>query len=344
MEQPFGLGLRDAGDRNPGPHRHDLRDLLLIHRWGVAGHGGLPGFAEAVDAVAHLRLRLAQLCRGLVLLGVDRGILLLGHPVQLPLGFPQWRRRRRVTQADPARGLVDEVDCLVGQVAIGDVPDRQIGGRAERSIGDGHLVMLLVPFTDPHEDLDRLLLRRLVDHDRLEATLEGSVALDVLAVLVECRRADALQLTAGQRRLEDVRRVDGTLRSSGTDEGMELVDEEHRIVGVAKLLDDLLETFLELAAVLGPGDERSDVEREDPLVQQDVRHVPRHDPVGEALGDRGLPDAGFADQGGIVLGLPAEDLDDALDLLLATDHGVKLSGTSGIGEVDPEGVDGRCLG
>ena len=46
------------------------------------------------------------------------------------------------------------------------------------------------------QDLDRLLERRLLDHDRLEAPLEGGVALDVLAVLVERRRADALELAA----------------------------------------------------------------------------------------------------------------------------------------------------
>ena len=43
--------------------------------------------------------------------------------------------------------------------------------------------------------------RRLVDHHRLEASLEGGVLLDVLAVLVEGRRPDALQLAPRQRRL-----------------------------------------------------------------------------------------------------------------------------------------------
>src|SRR5205814_9853914 len=52
------------------------------------------------------------------------------------------------------------------------------------------------------------LRRRLVDADLLEATLEGRVALEVLAVLVERGGADRLQLTARQRRLEDRGRVD----------------------------------------------------------------------------------------------------------------------------------------
>ena len=147
-----------------------------------------------------------------------------------------------------------------------------------------------------------LLERRLLDHDRLEAALEGGVALDVLAVLVERRRADALELAAGERRLEDVGGVDRALGGAGADQRVQLVDEEDRVVGVAELLDDLLEPLLELAAVLGAGDERPDVERQDALVEQRLGDVAGDDPVGQALGDGGLADAGLADQGRVVLG------------------------------------------
>ena len=113
----------------------------------------------------------------------------------------------------------------------------------------------------------------------------------------------------------------------------------------AELLDDLLEPLLELAAVLRAGDERADVEGQDPLVEQDVRDVARDDAVGQALGDRGLADAGLADQGRVVLGLAAKDLDDPLDLLLAADHRVQLVRAGGLREVDPERVDrGRLAG
>ena len=186
-------------------------------------------------------------------------------------------------------------------MAVGDVADRQVGGGLHGVVGDRDLVVLLVALADPHEDLDRLLERRLLDHDRLEAALEGGVALDVLAVLVERRRADALELAAGQRRLEDVRRVDRALGGAGPDERVELVDEEDRVVRVAELLDDLLEPLLELAAVLGAGDERPDVERQDALVQQRLGDVAVDDPVGQALGDRRLADARLADQRGVVL-------------------------------------------
>jgi hypothetical protein len=71
------------------------------------------------------------------------------------------------------------------------------------------------------------------------------------------------------------------------------------VVGVAELLDDLLEALLELAAVLRAGDERPDVEGQDALVEQDVRHVAGDDPMRQALGDARLADAGLADERGL---------------------------------------------
>ena len=70
-----------------------------------------------------------------------------------------------------------------------------------------------------------------------------------------------------------------------------------------------LQALLELAAVLGAGDERAHVEREDGLVAQPLGHVAAHDALREALDDRRLADAGLADQHRVVLGLAREDLD-----------------------------------
>ena len=343
VQQPLGLLLGDARDRDAGPHRDDLGDLLLADGRLVAGDRGLPLGAQRVDLLLDGRLSLAQRRGFLVLLVVDRRVLLLGDALQLLLRLAQRRRRGGVAEADARGGLVDEVDRLVGQVAIGDVADRQVGGGLHGLVGDRDLVVLLVALADAQQDVDRLLHGRLLDHDRLEAALEGRVALDVLAVLVERRRADALELAAGQRRLEDVGRVDGALGRARADERVQLVDEQDGVVRVAQLLDDLLEPLLELAAVLRAGHERPDVEGQHALVEQDVRHVAGDDPVGQALGDGGLADARLADERRVVLRLAAEDLDDPLDLLLAPDDRVELAGAGGVGQVDAELVDGRGL-
>ena len=60
----------------------------------------------------------------------------------------------------------------------------------------------------------------------LEAALERGVLFDILAVFVERRRADAVQLAAGQHRLEQVAGVHAALGLACADDGVQLIDEE----------------------------------------------------------------------------------------------------------------------
>src|SRR5205814_2457118 len=169
--------------------------------------------------------------------------------------------------------------------------------------------------------------------------LERSVALEVLAVLVERRRADRLQLAARESRLEDRRSVDRALGRTHADEVMQLVDEEDDVAPLHDLLHHLLQALLELTAVLRARDERSEVERVDLLALQELGHLARGDAGGEALDDGGLADAGLADQHGVVLRAPREDLHHALDLGLAPDHGVELALGGELGQVAAELVE-----
>ena len=78
--------------------------------------------------------------------------------------------------------------------------------------------MRFVARLQPAEDGDRVFDRRLADEHRLEAAFQGGVFFDVLAVLVERRGADAAQLAAGQRRLEQVGGVAGAFGRAGADD------------------------------------------------------------------------------------------------------------------------------
>ena len=126
---------------------------------------------------------------------------------------------------------------------------------------------------------------------------------------------------------------------------MQLVDEQDDLaLGVLDLLEDGLEALLELAAELGAGDQRAEVERDDPLVLEPLGHVAADDPLGEALDDGGLADARLADEDRVVLGPPAEHLDDPADLLVAADDRIELAGARLGGQVAAvllEGLVGR---
>jgi hypothetical protein len=127
------------------------------------------------------------------------------------------------------------------------------------------------------QDRDGVLDRGLIHQHRLEAPLERGVLLDVLAVLVERGGADAVQLAAREQRLEHVAGVHRALGLAGADDGVQLVDEQDDAAfGLLHLLQHRLEALLELAAVLGAGDQRAHVEREDGLVAQRLGHVAAH--------------------------------------------------------------------
>ena len=70
------------------------------------------------------------------------------------------------------------------------------------------------------------------------------------------------------------------------------------------------------------------------LVAQRLGHVAGHDPLGQALDDRGLADAGLTDQHRVVLGTPGEHLDDPADLGVPADDRVDLAVPGAGGEVD----------
>ncbi len=104
-------------------------------------------------------------------------------------------------------------------------------------------------------------------------------------------------------------------------------------LGLRDLLEHRLQPLLELAAVLGAGDERAHVERDDLLVLQPFRHVAADDALRQPLDDGGLADAGLADEHRVVLGAPREHLDHAADLLVAADHRIELALARQVGQV-----------
>ena len=270
---------------------------------------------------------------------LDRGLLVAPRALDVLLEVAVHGRRRHRLDAGARGGLVDEVDRLVGQEAVGDVAVGQLGRRRQRLVGDADAVVLLVAVAQALEDLDGLLGGRLLHADLLEAPLERRVALEVLAVLVERGGADRLELAARECRLEDGCRVDRALGGAGADEVVQLVDEQDDVAALGDLLHHLLQALLELTAVLRAGHERGQVERVDLLVLERLRHLARVDALSEALDHGGLAHSGLADQDGVVL-LPArEDLHDPLDLGLAPDHRVELALGGELGEVAAELVE-----
>src|SRR6266566_539545 len=153
-----------------------------------------------------------------------------------------------------------------------------------------------------------------------------------------------MQLAARKRRLEHVPGIHGALGCARADERVQLVDEQDDVALVlGGLVDHLLQPLLELAPILGARDHAGEVELDDPPFGECLWDLVVDDSLRDPLDDRGLADAGIADQRRIVLRAAREDLDRLLDLVGAADHRVELALARLLGQIPAELVEGRRL-
>ena len=329
------LLLLDRGDGDARPLRHHVVDVALGD--GVRARAAhVPVLADDLEVLALRDLLVPEERAAEALAPVHDHAYLARELRRLLQG-------RRVTELHPAPRLVEEVDGLVGQEAVGDIAARLVDGGFEGGVLVRDVVELLVAVLDPAQDLDRLLLGRGGDLHRLEAPLQRAVLLDVLPVLGGGGGPDALDLAAGQRGLEDVGGVERALGRAGAHQGVELVDEDHDVVALGQLPHDRLEPLLELAAVLGPRHDERDVEGKDPLLGQVDGHVALDDFIGEPLDQGRFAYTGLANKDRVVAGTAAEDLDDTGQLVVAPDERVEGPAGGGLGQVARELREERGL-
>jgi hypothetical protein len=244
--------------------------------------------------------------------------------------------------AQRGRGFIDQVDGLVGEKAVADVTVRERSRRDDRRIFNANPMMHLVLFLQAAQDGNGVFDIRLADEDNLEAALKGGIFFDVLAIFVQRSRADSTQFPASQRGLEHVGGVNRAFGSAGADQGVEFVDEKDDLaLRVFDFLEDGFEAIFEFAAIFCAGQHGSEIEGNDALVLQRFGHVAGNDALGEALDDRSLADAGFADEHGIIFGAAGKHLDNATDFFIASNDGVELAPASLLSQV--AGVFVQCL-
>ena len=235
-------------------------------------------------------------------------------------------------------GLVQQVDGLVGQVAVGDIPLTQ-GHSGVQHIGRHlHMVVLLVVVLDAAHHGQRISNAGFLHPHGLEPALQRLVLLDILAVLVEGGGTDDLDLAAGQGGLEDVGSVHRAFGITRADEIVDLVDDKDDIAELFDLLDEALHAAFKLAPELGPGHQGRQVQQEHFLIPEFEGHVPGGNTLGQSFGDGGLANARLADQAGVIFLAPVQNLNDPLGLHIPADDLIQLPASGPAGQVHAVGV------
>src|SRR5579885_2339073 len=217
----------------------------------------------------------------------------------------------------------------MGNVAVGEGSRREDCG-----VLDAHAVVHLVAFLQSTQDRDSVLDGRLFDEHGLEAPLERRVFFDVLFVFIKRSRANGAQFAPGQRRLEHIRGIHGAFGRAGSDECVQLVDEQDDLpFRFGDFLEHGFEPVLEFAAVFRAGNEGGEVKRYQALGLEHVGHITRYDALCEAFDDGGLANTRLANQHRIVLGAAGQNLHHAANFLIAANHGVQLRFARQLGQV-----------
>ena len=109
--------------------------------------------------------------------------------------------------------------------------------------------------------------------------------------------------------------------------------EDDLALALLHLIQDALQTLLELAAVLCAGHQSTPVQAEHGAVFQVLRHIAPDDTLGQTLGDGSLTDARLTDEAGVVLRLTGQDADDISNFLITANDGVQLLLAGQVNEV-----------
>ena len=165
--------------------------------------------------------------------------------------------------------LVEGVDGLIREEAVGDIPLCQFDARLNGIVGVADVVMFLVALFDIVQNFQRLFSRRGFDDDFLESAFQRTILLNGVAILVECRSTDTLDGASCQGGFENIGSIHRTGSRPGSDERMNLIHEYDDVRVGFKFFDQRFHTFFKLSAILCSGHNARHVEIDKSLVEED---------------------------------------------------------------------------
>ncbi len=322
--QAYALALGHPLHGHAGHHRHHAGHLLLGHRLAVVAVAALPLLRQGGQLCLQLRLTVSIAGGQLEVLSPDGCLLAVFHALQLFFLLGNLRRYDTIFKMYARACLVHGIDGLVGKSTVGNVAFCQFDTCHDGIVSKFHMVMPLIAVLDVVQDGERLLGGGGFHDDLLETSLQGAVLLDGVSVLVERGGTDTLDGASCQGGLHDVGGIHGPSRAAGTNDGVNLVDEDNEVVALLNLLQQRLDALLKLSAVFRAGHEARHVEADDALAEEHGRALALCDELCQSFHDGTLAHAGLADEDGVVLLAAAQYLQDALNLALTPHDGVQL--------------------
>ena len=175
------------------------------------------------------------------------------------------------------------------------------------------------------QDRDCILNGWLIYQDRLETTLQCSILLNILTILIQCCCTDTMQFTSGKHRLKHISCIHCTVCLTGSDDRMKFIDKKNDLsVTVLHFFQNGFQTFLEFTTILRSCYQCSHIQRKDCLIFQSFRYISADDSLCKSFYNRSFTYTRFTDQHRVILCLTGQDTNHITDLFITSDDRIQF--------------------
>ena len=254
LQKTFSFSHGYALNGYAGHHCHDLGHLVLVDGDALVFELFFPIGLSFVETIAQFVGLVSPGSRAFEILRAGSFDFLLIGLFDFRLKFLDFLGDNNIGDVHAAAGLVESVDSLIGEVAVGNIAFGQLHAGFESTIGVIHIVVSLILRFYVVEDFQGFLSRSGFYHNFLEATFESAVLFDVLAVFIKSCGADTLYLAPCESRLQHIGSIHRALGVTGAHDCMDFIYEKDDIAVARQFGEDSLDAFLEFTAIFRSGD------------------------------------------------------------------------------------------
>ena len=225
-------------------------------------------------------------------------------------------------------GFIYQVNCLIRQETISDIPIRKGCRSNQRLILNLNTMEYLIPLFQTAENGYGIFHSRLFYQNRLEPPFQCGILFNVLTIFIQRCRANTVEFAPGQHRLQQISGIHCAIRFSGTYNGMEFVYEQNDAAFTfLDFIQDSLQTLLKFAPVLCAGNQCAQIQGKDLSIFQIIRNISSDNSQSKTFCNGSFSDTRFPDQNRIILGLSGKNPDHIPDFRIPADNRIQFSGT-----------------
>ena len=222
-------------------------------------------------------------------------------------------------------GLVHQINGFIRQKTVVNVTLGEFRCCTQTVLCDRHMMMFFILWAQTAQNLNGLFHARFFYGHRLETALQRCIFFNVLTVFLNGCGTDDLNQSPGQCRFHDIGRIQRTFRATGTDDRMQLIDKQNYISCLLHFLHDAFDTLLKFTTVLCTGHHAGNIQRQDSFLLQMLRNRACGHPGCKSFHDSCFSHTRLADQARIIFSTAAQDLDQTLKFLHASDQRIQLA-------------------